>query len=357
MAETSDFFVVRRGSVAIPNAVVHDKTLSYAALALLTVCLALPDGAPTGYRALVGRGFGEHTTRKALLELEAHDLRFRFRTRRAGQLRTLTIISDMPMSPAEALTALMEMMTRGGAPVSEIVACESHEVEIPQNHADSYRAVDFAARSDRPVDNSSTVPWISTARSATAHSSKEESKNSSLRSEFPSIHAERAATTSPVQVQREASLVGGVDEKSSSVGGVAPAGPATDRALIEACVPTRMASWLMGAAAARVTSMLVGLVEAGWSTGAIYRRLNESALPPVVTNGPGLVIRRVEDLRALPVPGKKKLPAHSVELSQCGDSPNLARGRGREPRGIPPEAKRKMEQVIKQLKATDGRTR
>ena len=50
MNSKAEFFVVRRGATALPNSLIHDSGLSYAALALLTVCLSLPAGAQAGYR-------------------------------------------------------------------------------------------------------------------------------------------------------------------------------------------------------------------------------------------------------------------------------------------------------------------
>lgn len=61
-----EYFVVRRGATALPNSLIHDTSLSYAALALLAVCLSLPAGARVGYRQLMGRGFGEQVTRNTL---------------------------------------------------------------------------------------------------------------------------------------------------------------------------------------------------------------------------------------------------------------------------------------------------
>lgn len=50
-----EYFVVRRGSTVIPNATVADRSISVAALGLLTWMLFMPPGSPLGYREFLTR--------------------------------------------------------------------------------------------------------------------------------------------------------------------------------------------------------------------------------------------------------------------------------------------------------------
>jgi hypothetical protein len=127
----AEFFVVRRGATALPNSLIHDSGLSYAALALLTACLSLPAGTQTGYRQLKGRGFGEQVTRNGLRELQERNLRFRFRIRRSGQLRELTIVTDTPMSVNDARAEIAARMRAGALSGGEIIECPSHPDPFP----------------------------------------------------------------------------------------------------------------------------------------------------------------------------------------------------------------------------------
>ena len=107
------YFLVRRGSTAVSNKLIHDKSLSYATLGVLMACLAMPDEAVKGYRQLTGRGLGEHATRRALRELEDHHLRFRFRVRSGGRLRDVVIVSDAPIEVDEAMGIVVAAMKDG----------------------------------------------------------------------------------------------------------------------------------------------------------------------------------------------------------------------------------------------------
>ncbi len=100
-------FVVRRGTTALPNRTVYDDRLSYAALGMLAVLLARPDGSPSGYRDLQGRGLGQDATLKALRELDQAGYRHLWR-RAGGRGRIVTdvIVSEEPMSDDEARAAI-----------------------------------------------------------------------------------------------------------------------------------------------------------------------------------------------------------------------------------------------------------
>jgi hypothetical protein len=104
-------YVIRRGVVAMPNRTVHDAHLSYAALGVLTVLLARPDGAPAGYRELMGRGLGEDAMRAALRELDAQGYRHLVRRHgERGRLVTDVVVSEVPLSPEEAREQLDERL-------------------------------------------------------------------------------------------------------------------------------------------------------------------------------------------------------------------------------------------------------
>ena len=66
MAETSEFFVVRRSSTSLSNKVIHDKEFSFSALGLLMVCLSLPSNALAGYRSFL-EGVGRERKRSGKL--------------------------------------------------------------------------------------------------------------------------------------------------------------------------------------------------------------------------------------------------------------------------------------------------
>jgi hypothetical protein len=107
-------FVVRRGTTALPNRTVYDGRLSYAALGVLAVLLARPDGAPAGYRDLEGRGLGQQAMLKALRELDGAGYRHLFSHSGArGRITTDVIVSESPMTDAEAVAALDEGTGQG----------------------------------------------------------------------------------------------------------------------------------------------------------------------------------------------------------------------------------------------------
>lgn len=160
-------YVRRRGTTSLPNGTVHDARLSYAALGLLAVLLARPDGVPGGYRNMQGRGLGETATRRALRELS--DLGYRHQVKRrgpGGRWVTDTVVSEEPISAAEATEWLV--------PVT---------VDNPED-----RAVDSTAPSDlrkhrKPAGG--TVQRPTAARSAVARPA-----NASLRAKVSSLRSE-----------------------------------------------------------------------------------------------------------------------------------------------------------------------
>lgn len=299
-----DFFVVRRGATAVPNQLVHNKDLSYAALALLLVTLSLPPGARAGYRELTGRGMGEKATRQALRELESMNYRFRFTHRRQGQLRDLTIVSDVPLRPADAFAEAQRMMLAGGFAESMITACSSHPEFVIQDPATS-------APDDKIEGKTAgrTVQCSTVARSGTAQVSKDTFKESSLRSD--------SLTHQPSG--RALRVVGG-EEEQTTVSDVAPAGPsaAPNWNLISKAIPHSHRKGLRGKAAHRVSEVLEMLIASGWTARRINERLADNPLPPAVRNPPGLLISRLDALKELPAPSK---PAGLLVDPSGDDSP------------------------------------
>lgn len=106
---------MRRSSTALSNKVIHNQDLSFPALGFAHGFLALPPNAPAGYR-VSGPGMGEKAVRTALRELETMNHRFRFRIRREGQIRELTIVSDAPISEGWEYAEIVAMMSSGAVP-------------------------------------------------------------------------------------------------------------------------------------------------------------------------------------------------------------------------------------------------
>lgn len=342
-----------------------------ASLGLIVYCLSLPTGARVGYRELQGRGLGEKATRKALIELEELSYRFRFKHRRQGRIRELTIVADTPLTPGVAYAAALELMRAGGFVDSEIISCASHpdfsvptprpvsELSTAPSAAGSHRAATGAARYDQPKRSPksakresfageggvgrklSTVPAVSeklprqpqvadqeersvcagrtvqcstVARWGTAQGSKDTSKDISLRSISTPIHSSNAAGPSDGVV--------GVEPSKDSRSDQAPAGPSEQRVpnweLIVEAVPDEQKRGLMGKAAQRVSDSLETLVGAGWTSRQIRHRLADNPLPPNVRNMPGLLISRIDAMKLIPVP---KPPASRSTNTTRDDSP------------------------------------
>lgn len=108
-------------------------------------------------------------------------------------------------------------------------------------------------------------------------------------------------TTEPYVMCDQGGLVGvdGLENSSSEgAGEVAP-----DWGLIRACLPSVMMGVLPDSAAQVVSGLLHEALGAGWSEREILKRLAANAFPSEVRNGAGLVIYRLRDVLAAPVPG------------------------------------------------------
>lgn len=303
------YFLVRRGSTAVSNKLIHDKSLSYATLGVLMACLAMPDEAVKGYRQLTGRGLGEHATRRALRELEDHHLRFRFRVRSGGRLRDVVIVSDAPIEVDEAMGIVVAAMKDGTMTSGPIVDCPSHSGFFPEKTAKNAVGPDCAAASaaqkSDPVDNSNTVRRQTAAQSAAAHIPKGISNDSSLCSESPTIQPAGATAASVVGV--------GEGNRGSGAGrrpaGVPPAGPPglepsarpaseDEWRLVAESLPPEMLGVMTKRAAARIAADLRRAISGRWTTGQVRSRLAANPLPPPdqVRNLVGLIISRVAEL-------------------------------------------------------------
>lgn len=333
MSDKGDFFVVRKGATAVPNSLIHNKDLSYQALALALVSLSMPAGAKVGYRQLKGRGLGEAATRKALLELEEHHLRFRFRTRHEGKIRDVTVVSDVPLTVGQARAEIVQRVSNQALSSREVLACVSHPGEdagieqvAPQDalpeiaaeavtmsatsaqetsagRVDNHRAVTGTARCDQhkrlPVDNCGgqsadlhecnvsagrTVPRSTVARSAEAHITKVISK-SSLRSD---------------------------NSNQTSAGRVVGDG------VVWAALPEVWWGWLGRSARERVVQVVQAGLSAGWTPEAIRARLQANPLPPndQMRNPEGLIISRVRSVMEAGVPTATRHETRSERVAR-----------------------------------------
>lgn len=324
------YFLVRRGSTAVSNKLIHDKSLSYATLGVLMACLAMPDEAVKGYRQLTGRGLGEHATRRALRELEDHRLRFRFRIRSGGRLRDVVIVSDAPIEVDEAMGIVVTAMRDGTIGYAgPIVDCPSHPGFFPEKTEKNTVGPDCAAASaaqeSGPVDNSDTVPRSAAAQSAAAHIPKGISNDSSLRSESPTIQPAVATDASAVGVGEENRGIGAGRRPA----GIPPAGPGQEPSarpasedewrLVAESLPSEMLGVMTKRASARVAADLRRAISGGWTTGQVRSRLAANPLPPPdqVRNLVGLIISRVAELAdsrppAAPAPARPPRPLRVV---------------------------------------------
>lgn len=161
-------YVRRRGTTSLPNGTVHDSRLSYAALGLLTVLLARPDGVPGGYRNMMGRGMGETATRNALRELSALGYRHQIKRRGpGGRWVTDTVVSEEPITEAEARAWLIPPTP----------------VDNPEDRAEDSTAPSDLGKRRKPAGG--TVQRPAKARTAEARpgTASLRAKDSSLRSE------------------------------------------------------------------------------------------------------------------------------------------------------------------------------
>lgn len=279
------YFTVRKGATALPNRVALNRELSIQARGVLLVLCARPQGAPMGYRALMGQGMGETALRSALRELEAAGHRWRFRLRRAGVVRTAVAVFDEPATFEEALASVREHAPEGFS-VEKCLSVPDEESGVEPAVVD--RAVDFQARCESP-----TVPCSTEARSTAARSAKAQllrsSKDSSLRSESPPSNPPRDAAGE------------GRGESSAPKPEVSSTRPTSgrisdaDRGLVRECLPESMRD-LPDSGIRQIVPELRLRVERGWTPEELRRVLAAQALPPTVLSMPHLVLHRLRDI-------------------------------------------------------------
>ena len=302
------YFLVRRGSTAVSNKLIHDKSLSYATLGVLMACLAMPDEAVKGYRQLTGRGLGEHATRRALRELEDHHLRFRFRVRSGGRLRDVVIVSDAPIEVDEAMGIVVAAMKDGTMTSGPIVVFLYTRGFFPKKTKKKVlvRFGGEASPEKKPglVDNSNIVPRQTAAQSAAAHIPKGISNDSSLRSESPTTQPAGATAASAVGVGEENRGIGAgrrpAGVPSTGTGRERLTKPATEDEwrLVAESLPSEMLGVMTKRAAARIAADLRRAISGRWTTGQVRARLAANPLPPPdqVRNLVGLIISRVAEV-------------------------------------------------------------
>ncbi|MFP7697076.1 hypothetical protein [Trueperella sp. LYQ143] len=329
---SADYFVVRRGAVVLPNEIVHNDKLSYTALGVLAVCLALKPGTKLGYRNLADtHGLGERGVRSALLELESLNLRFRFLVRdREGKLRELTIISDYPLSPSEAFNEVqLRIANRAYIPVT-VLRCTSHpefdvnsiqvgdlnqrDEQLEQSRPDSMRMLKMSSsRSTRST--AQRKPHASTQSSSLGESENESSRSSeSVEHISPAENSKTAghtvrrstvARSDAAQISKDISKPKllrnfglpnhppGAGEKLArdSADGV----PGVDGSVL---FSEKIWALLTASGRARIERIASEAVGRGWTVEMIQKRLSANPLPALdqVQNLDGLVIYRLEQI-------------------------------------------------------------
>lgn len=300
---SSGYFVVRSGATALRNDVIY-STLSMGAIGLLMLALSRPPGADLGYRAFLGRGFGEKAVRTLMHELADAGHRYQFKVRKqGGRIRTVTVFSDMPIREDEAQEAVIlgagefmltpvsdeERLRRSNhaAPVAARPDLQEHDGNIEEMRGvelDAHRAATGAARShqgEHSVSAGGAVPHSTTARSSAA-SSRREVKSFSLRSkDLPN-------QTSPA-TQPSGEAAGPVVVRSGLVGS---SNLKDAMLLVRKCLPDPM-HIIDAQLAPGIGQMLQERLDAGWSPAQI-RAAMDQPLPNQVSRLGALVAKRLE---------------------------------------------------------------
>lgn len=324
---TSDYFVVKRGATALPNAVIHDPDLSKDALVLLLIMLTLPPGTPMGYRDLMGRGHGETVTRRAMAELESRGLRWRMLVRRDGKLRTITMVYDEPTDEAQAV----EDAER--ATGLAVISCASKAADRQQNPLSHCAEVSTAQNDkDKHCDTSAEAP-VSETPSRTVQRFPRPRKQRPRRPVAEKSQAQPSNdgsngwvtdVTQPNQTQpaREpappvseldpdgdgragSGLVGLLDQQGEGIAD-------QDWDVLVECLPPRMRR-IEPSATAAVAAALRKRVEAGWSPDALRATLAGNSLPPdsEIRNLAGIVSHRIGQVPVRPPQRRKQPPTQS----------------------------------------------
>lgn len=341
-----EFFVVRRGATAVPNATVWNKKLSIQALGVLALLLSMPPGAPMGYRALLGRGMGRDLLLRCFRELEESGYRWRFYDRQgSGRLVTVVGVFDVPVCEVEAREALE--LARGGAlgAVCSAGSGEGKQETGPSSEQEGEpdpveRLGDGAvgeshdckgvtvrrisgARCERG-DCDSTVRRVTGARSAVARSAGAlslrdtkllDKSNNLTEPDLGESDSKRCGDEGcgAVGSGRAVSVDGSSGSSGVSVSGGENVVPGAG--LLAQCLPPGMQA-LDPSGAARVVGLLRERLDAGWRPREI-RRVMDQPVPGDVGRLSALVAYRLErNVAPLMAPARLQRVASDAEASR-----------------------------------------
>lgn len=341
-----EFFVVRRGATAVPNATVWNKKLSIQALGVLALLLSMPPGAPMGYRALLGRGMGRDLLLRCFRELEESGYRWRFYDRQgSGRLVTVVGVFDVPVCEVEAREALE--LARGGAlgAVCSAGSGESKQETGPsseqEGEPDSIEHVGDGAVGEshdckgvtvrrisgarcEQGDCDSTVRRVTGARSAVARSAGAlslrdtkllDKSNNLTEPDLGESDSKRCGDEGcgAVGSGRAVSVDGSSGSSGVSVSGGESVPPGAG--LLAQCLPPGMQA-LDPSGAARVVGLLRERLDAGWRPGEI-RRVMDQPVPGDVGRLSALVAYRLEhNVAPLMAPARLQRVASDAEVSR-----------------------------------------
>ena len=314
---TSEYFVVRRGSTALSNDVIHDDGLSYNTIGLLMVMLAMPAGAPMGYRNLVGRGAGEKSVRESLGDLEARGFRWRLTVRKRNRLRTIVIVYDQPTDESTALADGKRLARTDQITIAS--TCNMSEQDPLSQCADHAAAHTDKAKcsENEPIHDSAKTPsrCVQTLRrprpSVAAVGYAQPPHYGSNGGEIavyqpnqtkPARATEPAAFDQPDAVGRGGS---GLERMlKSPVQDI----DSVDWDVLVSCLPPAMRN-LEASAIPMIANALRERVDAGWEPEKLHATLAGNALPQQVDNLPGLVAYRI---RTIPLNPPRRSPRRVV---------------------------------------------
>lgn len=306
---SSEFFVVRRGSTSLGNRIILSG-LSYEAIGLLMTELTLRPGTPLGYREMEGRGAGRRRIQSAHAELEAAGLRHRFLVRSSGGvLRTVTVVTDDPMTGEEALAEIQltdcYLVKIQSEATGALPAWDRKRIDGNGRHLrSSHRATESGARSDQGKQEPHTVRPVTGARSTAPRSDGAGRSPNTLR-------VINSTPPNPPEESTPRAAVAAEGRASRSDGAAAPGGenPGTkgdgvsrpDTTVVDRCLPEAMVSGLSPRDRQSVAAMLEERVQAGWAEDRILAVLAARELPSRVRSLSALVRARLE--RDVPVDG------------------------------------------------------
>ena len=324
-----EFFVVRRGATAVPNATVWNKKLSIQALGVLALLLSMPPGAPMGYRALLGRGMGRDLLLRCFRELEESGYRWRFYDRQgSGRLVTVVGVFDVPVCEVEAREALE--LARGGAlgAVCSAGSGEGKQETGPsseqEGEPDPVERLGDGAVGESHDCKGVTVRRVTGARSAVARSAGAlslrdtkllDKSNNLTEPDLGESDSKRCGDEGcgAVGSGRAVSVDGSSGSSGVSVSGGENVVPGAG--LLAQCLPPGMQA-LDPSGAARVVGLLRERLDAGWRPREI-RRVMDQPVPGDVGRLSALVAYRLErNVAPLMAPARLQRVALDAEASR-----------------------------------------